>query len=134
MLSNTRTSLFSLYRIPFYSGLRVNLFHSFSMLGFFFVKNKTNFKFFNILFVCLLVKGKNINNVFWYVSFISMIMTLYTPWKVICTNIYNDKKCNGNLHHIFWFLFMECSIIKKKNISKFKCKNRDSKFNEDIYA
>jgi hypothetical protein len=35
---------------------------------------------------------------------------------------------------VFWFLFMECSIIKKKNISKFKCKNRDSKFNEDIYA
>ena len=23
---------------------------------------------------------------------------------------------------------------KKKNISKFKCKNRDSKLNEDIYA
>jgi hypothetical protein len=84
----------------------------------------------NILFVCLLVKGKNINNVFWYVSFISMIMTLYTQWKVICTNIYiytMINKCRGNLHHLLIFCSWECSILKNKteNISKLKCKNRE---------
>ena len=43
------------------------------------------------------------------------------------------NKCRGNLHHLLIFSSWECSILKK-NISKLKCKNRDSKLNGNIYA
>ena len=46
------------------------------------------------------------------------------------------NKRRGNLHHLLIFCSWECSILKNKtkNISKLKCKNRDSKLNGNIYA
>jgi hypothetical protein len=42
-------------------------------------------------------------------------------------------KHRGNLHHLLIFCSWECSILKNKtkNISKLKCKNRDSKLNDN---